>query len=194
MSIRERTRTTTTPEEFYAFRERPENSEKIFELINGEIVEVPSNPFVSEVAQVIGFFIRLFLRQNKLRGHITGEAGGFYVNGQLLAPDVSYKPHDPANPLARKGFNQQSPALAVEVISDPSNSAEQRILRIKTTHYMQAGVILWVVDAEARTVEVHQPGAGASLLEEGDTLTLATLLPGFELPIRAIFEMDETEG
>lgn len=39
-----------------AFVVRPENSEKRFEYIGGEIVEVPSNPFVSEIAGMILFF------------------------------------------------------------------------------------------------------------------------------------------
>lgn len=39
--------------EFEAFLKRPENIESVFEYIGGEIVEVPSNPFVSKIADII---------------------------------------------------------------------------------------------------------------------------------------------
>ena len=45
-------------QDFEAFTKLPENSEKIFELIDGEIFEVPSNPYVSVIAsRIIGFIL-----------------------------------------------------------------------------------------------------------------------------------------
>jgi Uma2 family endonuclease len=52
MQIKER----VTIEAFEALVNRPENAEKRFELIDGEIIEVPSNPFVSVIAmRIVGF-------------------------------------------------------------------------------------------------------------------------------------------
>ena len=59
--------------------QRPENADMLFEFIAGEIVEVPSNARVSELAIHIAFLIKLFLVQNKLQGHVTGEQGGYQI-------------------------------------------------------------------------------------------------------------------
>ena len=42
-----------TVEEFDRWVDLPENADRLFEYIGGEIVEVPSNPYVSEVAGLI---------------------------------------------------------------------------------------------------------------------------------------------
>jgi len=96
--------------EFQAFIEHPENAEKRFEFIDGEIIDVPSNPLASEIAGLIIFFIRLFLRENKLNGHITGEGGGYIINGRVFAPDVAYLSYERQAELnsalqAQKGEN-----------------------------------------------------------------------------------------
>ncbi len=45
-----------TADAFEAFMARPENADRLFELINGEIIEkMPSNPHASEIAQLIAF-------------------------------------------------------------------------------------------------------------------------------------------
>lgn len=172
-----------TIHDFEAFTRLPENSEKIFELIDGEIVEVPSNPYVSVIASLINFYINLFLSQHKLQGHVTGEGGGFIINGHVFAPDVAYVQKLPSN----KGYETIPPLLAVEVISDPHSNTEQTDLRRKMTHYMQAGVVVWVVDYIARQVEVHVPEASVALLQEDHELTLDGILPDFKLAVKDIF-------
>ena len=47
-----------TVEEFDDFVNLPENAERLFEFIGGEIVEVPSNPYSSEIAATIIFMLR----------------------------------------------------------------------------------------------------------------------------------------
>ena len=178
-----------TLQDFEAFTKLPENSEKRFELINGEIIEVPSNPYVSVVAGLVLFFIRLFLRQNDLPGQVTGEAGGFIIDGHVLAPDVAYVQKLPTN----KGYETIPPLLAVEVISDPHNNTEQTDLRRKLIHYMRAGVVVWIVDYVARQVEVHTPEKPVAILQEDDVLTLDDILPGFELPVTDIFPTETQE-
>jgi Uma2 family endonuclease len=178
-----------TVSEFQTFVERDENREQRFELIAGEIVEVPSNPFVSVIANLISFYIRLFLRDNNLPGHVTGEGGGFIIDGQVFAPDVAYVRDLPTD----KGFEDQPPLLAVEVISDPGNNAEQTDLRRKLAHYMRAGTLVWVVDYVARQVEVHQPGERVILIGETGRLTAEGILPGFELAVSDIFPQDKQQ-
>ena len=175
---------------FQTFTERSENREQRFELIDGEIVKVPSNPLVSVIAMRIVGFIFMFLQERKIDGHVSGEGGGFIIDGQVFAPDVAYMRDLPTD----KGFEQQAPLLAVEVISDPANNAEQTDLRRKLAHYMRAGTLVWVVDYVARQVEVHQPGERVVLVGETERLTAEEILPGFELAVRDIFPQDQPQN
>ena len=174
-------------EAFDQFVQRPENAEKILELIAGEVFEVPSNPYVSEIANLIAFFIRLFLVENKIAGHVTGEAGGYMVGGERYAPDVAYISYARQAELARSGYNPNPPELAVEVISDPENWEEHRQLRIKLSSYLAAGVLVWVVNPEDQLVEVHQVGQSALVVDASGTLTGGEVLPGLKLAVKDIF-------
>jgi Uma2 family endonuclease len=178
-----------TVSEFQTFIERDENREQRFELIDGEIVEVPSNPLVSVIAMRIVGFIFMFLRERQVDGHVSGEGGGFIIDGQVFAPDVAYVRDLPTD----QGFEQQPPLLAVEVISDPGNNAEQTDLRRKLAHYMRAGTLVWVVDYVARQVEVHQPGERVVLVGDTGKLTAEGILPGFELAVSDIFPQDKQQ-
>jgi Uma2 family endonuclease len=80
-----------TVREFEQFTELPENANRLFEFIGGEIVEVPSHPYVSSPAAVISGFLFMYLLKNTI-GHITGEAGGYEVSGERYAPDVACTP------------------------------------------------------------------------------------------------------
>lgn len=175
-----------TVEEFEAWVELPENHDRLFEFIGGEIVEVPSNAFVSEIASLISFFVRLFLVNNNLKGHVTGEAGGYMVNGERYAPDVAYISYDRQPELAHRGYNPNPPELAVEIISDPTSIKEQEALRRKLANYWAAGVLLWVVNPFDRFVEVYQPGKPMQVLDEKGILDGGDVLTGFTLAVADI--------
>ncbi len=180
----------STLADFEAFIQQPENDDQIFELINGEIVPVPSNPYVSYIAICIITAIRMYLIQRGLGDYVTGEAAGYIIQGNVYAPDAAYISHQRQPTLPRKGFNPGPPDLAVEVISDPNNGQEQQTLRRKVVVYLAANVIVWVVDAEAQTIEVYSPGEPLQVLGIQDTLTVEKLLPGFKLPLTDLFEAD----
>lgn len=177
-----------TAEEFEAFVTLPENSDRLFELIDGEIFEkVPSNPYASYIAQVISFFIQLFLREHGIDAYVTGEAGGFVVDGDRYAPDVAYISVERSADLARKGYNQIPPELAVEVETNTTTETERR-LRRKVLHYRDAGVVLWVIYPETQEVEVYTPHQPTQRLTVDDTLDGGEVLPGFRLPVKEIFK------
>lgn len=181
-------------EEFEAFVQRPENAEKLFEFIHGEVVEAPSNPYASEIANLISFFIRLFLRENNIKGYVTGADGGYIIDGNIYAPDVAYISQERQPELPRRGYNPNPPELAVEVISDASNIEEAHRLRLKTSNYLAVGVIVWIVNTEQRLVEVHQVGRAVQLLDVKGVLKAEELFPNFELPVKDIFPSQEAEG
>lgn len=174
-----------TSTEFDALTRLPENADKLFELIGGEIFEAPSNPYVSALAATIIFFLKLFIRENQIEGHVTGEAGGYWVNGERYTPDVAYISKVKQPELAREGYNPNPPDLAVEILS-PTNDDDK--LRIKITNYLLAGVLVWVVNPQTRQVEVYKPGVAPRILDSTGLLDGDTVLPGFRLAVRDIFE------
>jgi len=171
-----------TVEEFEQFVERPENADRLFEYVGGEIVEVPSNPYGSQIASLIIAELVLFLKGKNL-GHVTGEAGGYMVSGERYAPDVAYISKARQPRLAERGYNPLPPDLAVEVLS-PSDQPGG--LRIKVTNYLAAGTTVWVVDPESRVVEVHAPGQRAQKLGIKGALDGGEILPGFRLAVKDI--------
>ena len=81
--------TRVTVEEFEAIAELPENQDKRLEFIGGEIVEVVSNSYASEVGATILSEIKVYTRANNL-GRVTGADGGFHVSGERYMPDVGF--------------------------------------------------------------------------------------------------------
>ena len=175
-----------TVEEFDRFAALPENADKLFEYIGGEVVEVPSNPYVSEIAYNIGFAIKLYLRERGIAGHVTGEAGGYMVSGERYAPDVAFISKARQAELATQDYNPNPPELAVEV-DFPSTYQSQKDLRTKVVNYLAAGTVVWVVLPETKEVEVYVPGQPRKLVSVDGTLDGGDLLPGFTLPVKEIF-------
>lgn len=188
MSAQERTHPMTV-EEFEAFVQLPENADKTFEYVKGEVYEVPSNPFVSKIASIISGYLFVYLMQNDI-GHITGEAGGYRVMGERYAPDVAFIRYEKQPELAKKGYNPAPPDLAVEVISSESKAEEDR-LTVKLSNYLAAGTIVWIVRPEAGEIEVHDPAKGGRIVKkdaEQPVIDGGDLLPGFTLNVAQVLK------
>ncbi len=174
-----------TSAEFDAFVELPENADKLFEFVAGEIVEVPSNAAASEFSSRVNGFFFIYLLANPI-GHLTGEAGGYMVFGERYAPDVAFISKAKQPELAKQGYNPNPPDLAVEV-DFPSTVRSQQILRVKIHNYVMAGTVVWLILPETKTVEVYKPGHPMKLYKIGDTLDGGDVLPGFTLAVKDIF-------
>jgi len=178
-------RKVVTLEEFEEFVDLPENAEKLFELVAGEIIEVPSNAYASKIAMRFVIFIGMYLLQNDI-GHVTGEAGGYMVAGEPYAPDVAFTLKVRQEELAKEGYNPIAPDLVVEV-DFPSSSQSQQALRRKIINYLAAGTVVWAAYPEQKIIEVIAPGQPVKVLGINDTLDGGSVLPGFTLPVKEIF-------
>jgi Uma2 family endonuclease len=175
--------TRISAEEFDLFAVQPENAERLLELIAGEIVEVPSNPYCSKIAARIITYIGMYLLQHDI-AHITGEAGGFMVSGERYAPDVAVILKSRQPELAHEVYNPLAPDLAVEVIS-PTDSQEK--LHVTLLNYHAAGTIVWVVYPHERIIEVCVPMQPVKILDEDGTLDGGEILPDFALRVSDVF-------
>ena len=174
-----------TPEEFDRWALLPQNRDRRLEFIDGEVVELVTPSDASKIASRISGYIFVYLQQNDI-GELTGADGGYIVAGARYIPDVAFIRYArQTHPAA--AYYPVAPDLAVEVISNPDNAQELHDLRRKVSNYLSAGTVVWVVEREARTVEVHTPGQPVSLLGGDAALSGDAVLPGFMLKVADIF-------
>lgn len=174
--------------EFDALIQQDAYAERAFEYIAGEMVEVVSNNYASELASKFHFFLRQYLREHQLGGRVTGADGGYIIAGERYIPDVAYTSQTKQPQPSRQAYNSIPPDLVIEVISDPSRLQELNALRVKVVNYLAEGVLVWVVNPDARVIEVYQPGTTARFVGVDGVLDGASLLPDLRIPVREIFE------
>ena len=170
----------STVEEFEQFVALPENADRLFEYIGGEIVEMVSNSYSSEIAFNVGFFIKWYLRERSIGGRITGADGGYRVSGQRLIPDIAFTSIDKQPESSREAYNPIPPDLAVEVL-------EPDLMSFKVASYLAAGTLVWVVNPDKKHVEVYTPGQPPKRIGLEGTVDGGDVLPGFSLAVKDIF-------
>src|SRR5262245_57589179 len=126
-----------TMEEFIEFALRPDNADREFELLNGEMVEVmPGRTSNSEYPHLIAFAVRLFCRERNLPCHTSGEAGAYRIGANVLVPDFAFK----STPMSDEYPDPIAPEWAVKIISptdEPKNIEKKRKI------YREASILLW---------------------------------------------------
>ncbi len=176
------TREKVTLEAFKQFVEQPENSDRLFELINGEIVEVmPGRTSNSQIHDVIVAEVRPYCKAHGLPCYTTSADGAFNVLGQVYAPDFAYK----RTPMSNEYPDPVAPLWAVEIISPTDKVGD---IRRKREGYRAAGILLWEIYPEEQTIDVYAPGQPVSTYGINDMLDVGDLLPGFKLAVRELFE------
>jgi Uma2 family endonuclease len=175
-----------TVEEFERITALPENSERVFELIDGEMIEKMPTEEHGAIILLLGSRLLLFVREQQL-GIVTTDAR-HHLSDDLhnaFRPDISYISFARKQETVRKGAVPLMPDLAVEVRS-PDDSAV--VLRKKAAYYIEHGsALVWLVFPEKRVVEVYSADGDLRILTDADTLDGGAALPGFSLAIRAIF-------
>lgn len=103
-------------------------------------------------------------------------------------PDICFFGIAKASMLTPDTLRFPVPDLIVEVLS-PSTEARDR--GVKFTDYASHGVReYWLVDPVAESVEVHRlaEGSYAPAARETEGVVLSEVIPGLEVPVRAIFD------
>lgn len=175
-----------TVEQFEAVITCPENANKAFELIGGEIVEKqPPVRYARYVAYIAGH-IFMHLRQFNL-GHLTWKTAGYHIADDRYLPDVAFTSYDrQPDPLDMSQYYLVSPDLAVEVMS--ADSPKNAQLLVKVANYLAVETTVWVVRPDKAVIQVFQPGQPVQAYHEGQRMTGGDVLLNFRLNVTKLFK------
>ncbi|NJN85610.1 MAG: Uma2 family endonuclease [Leptolyngbyaceae cyanobacterium SL_7_1] len=151
------------------------------ELVNGEIIVMsPSGYESEEVATRTAAKLITWVDERRL-GRVTGSNADFILpNADVRAPDVSFVL---AERLRRspRSFAELAPDLMVEVKS-PTDSITK--LETKIQSFLSLGTRVGIlIDPDDRTIRIYRPGQDTVTLQDGETLTVPELLPGWEVAV-----------
>jgi Uma2 family endonuclease len=177
-----------TADEFFEWVNRPVNEGKHFELVRGEVVEMPRpGERHCHVCGNVTWVLNNYVRQRRQGRVLSNDAGIILardpdtVRGPdvVLFPDVL--PYDQLNPKWAEGV----PTLAVEVIS-PNDRIGKVTRRI--TEMLRAGIrLIWLIDPETRDVTVFRQGQDPQVFDATQELTGDDILPEFRCPVAELF-------
>jgi Uma2 family endonuclease len=171
-----------TFEEFREYVLQPDNSERSFELINGEMIEkMPGTTLNSAIPVNIAFHTRLHCRDKTIPYYISTGDGAYRIGNNVVAPDMAYK----QLPMSDEYPDPIAPMWVVEVISANDKAYE---IRKKRQVYQDASILLWEIYPELLSVDVYIPGQSPKSFQMGEALTVDSVLPGFTITLEAIFE------
>jgi Uma2 family endonuclease len=161
----------------------PERGDVREELIDGEIIEMGrGGPLHEKVKAKFGRKLGAYFENNDLPGDVFQESTYYLTEHDSPMPDLSVVL---SGELDAKGSGRISavPDIAIEVVS----SETAAFLQKKITLYLSAGVrAVWVAYPELAIIDVYSK-AGVRRLNSTDTLEDPDLLPGFSVPVAALF-------
>lgn len=175
-----------TVAEFERFLSREENSGRLFELIEGEIVEKMPTEEHGIISLRLGSKVLIFVDLHKL-GRVGVEIRHGLPDDEYneRLPDISFRAgleHE----VVKEGTVPQMPDLGVEIKS-PDDSLKK--MRAKARYYLENGTrLVWLVLPKERLVEVYAPDF-EDILTENQILDGRDVLPGFRLPVVEIFQV-----
>jgi Uma2 family endonuclease len=175
-------------DEFLYLITLPDYAERRLELIDGEVVEVSPKLNHGLNSSVIHGEVYIFLKDKPI-GRVMFEVDHYLPDDKknTRRPDVSYISNERLVPLDENDAVPLMPDLAVEVKSPSNYITGLEGLREKARYYLANGSrLVWLVYPDKRIVEVYTADS-ADILTEKDVLDGGDVLPGFKLPVKAIF-------
>jgi len=175
-----------TVDEFEEFIALPENTDRLFELVNGEIVEKMPTLKHGIITLNLGGEVRAFVKPRKL-GRVATEVCHQMPkdNENARLPDVSFY-SDTSRPTPERGPVPYMPDLCVEV-QLPDDSLKELLEKAK--YYLANGArMVWLVYPEKQLIEVLTLDA-RQLLTIDEMLDGGDVLPGLVLSVRDVFDI-----
>jgi Uma2 family endonuclease len=168
------------------FAQLPDDGNR-YEVIAGELYVTPApRPRHQEV--VVRLIVRLaqFVEQHRLGKIYPGPIDVLFAEGDYLEPDLIFVRRDRLSLVSERGI-EGPPDLVVEILS---HSTAKRDRTIKRDRYAFFGVPeYWVLDSEARRLEVYHPGSRpAEIVEAAYTWQPVAGGPALLLQVKELFE------
>jgi len=158
------------------------------EFINGEIVmHSPAKNRHLEVRDRLHELLRTHVRLGSL-GAVRGEKALCVFPRNDYEPDVAFFGPAKCARIEPATMKFPIPDFICEVLSD---STEQRDRGVKFRDFEQHGVgEYWLLDPERELLEQYLPREGCFelALKSGSGEVASTVVPGFRIPIRALFD------
>jgi Uma2 family endonuclease len=174
-------------QEFY---QTVQENQKV-EFINGEVVV--QSPVKLRHDSVSGAFFRListFVMVHDL-GHVGHEKLLVSLTRNDYEPDVCFFSKDKARSFKPDQMKFPAPDFIAEILSESTEKIDRGI---KFTDYAAHGVLeYWLIDPESESVEqyVIKNDAYKLQVKSGTGLVTSVAIPGFEIPVRSIFEQKQ---
>lgn len=177
-----------TDEQFWQLCQ--DNDDLRFEMTaNGELIIMPpTGGTTGERNADLNYQIKAWSRQNNLGKVFDSNTGFILPNGAKRAPDASWLSGDRWEALTeaeRDKFLPLCPDFVVELMS-PSDTRSDTQKKLR--EYMKNGARLgWLIDRQQRQVEIYRRDREVELLDNPETVSGETVLPGFVLDLSTIW-------
>jgi Uma2 family endonuclease len=159
---------------------------RICELIDGTLVEKAMGTVEAILSNYLSSLLWNFVKAHNLGIIMGGDGGVRLMPGNVRYPDVSYIPWElvPENPDDEKIWHV-TPALSVEVLSE--SNTEKEIDRKLKDLFSTGCKLAWIIDPRTKSAKVHTTAKRFKELDEKGILDGGKVLPGFKLPLAALF-------
>lgn len=170
------------------YKNLPGSETKRYELIEGELIMVPSPTFEHQDISVhLEFALYEFVHKHNLGTVLHAPLDVVLDDENVFQPDIIFISKARSHIIHKEAI-QGAPDLVIEILS-PSTGERDRTVKKKL--YARAGVTeYWLVDPESKTVEVLKLGAAGfervALYKKNETLT-SPLLQGLQISLKEVF-------
>ncbi len=181
-----------TLDEFLSWQDLPENCDRRFELIEGEVIEM-SRPSVKHgrICLKIGHLLENYL-DSIGKGTAASNDSGVLLQldpPTLKGPDIvlfaDTLTDEQESTLGLK--TRPVPTLVVEIRSPEDRTSP---LHEKVRLYLNAGVsLVWVVEPEDKVVKIFKRGADDRVAKLEDTLDGNGVLPDLSIRVAEVFKV-----
>jgi Uma2 family endonuclease len=160
------------------------------ELVRGEVITMPPahtnhGYYGSNILIPLGAHVkteRLGRAYNAETGYLLESAPD-----TVRSPDVSFVAAARSPAVLKDGeYFRGAPDFLAEVVSTHDKVFD---VEEKTESWLAGGArLVWVVNPRRKSVEVHRAGVEPQTFRVGEMLDATDVVPGFTLPVAAIFE------
>ncbi|MEA3485528.1 MAG: Uma2 family endonuclease [Candidatus Aerophobetes bacterium] len=169
------------------YKNLPESETKRYELIEGELIMVPSPvTYHQRISRRLEFLLEDFVRKNR-SGEIFYAPYDVHLGDNVVQPDILFVSKEHSYVIITEEI-KGAPDLVIEILS-PATAERDRT--IKRALYARYGVReYWIVDPEEKTIQVltlKKEGYETSgIYKMQDTLN-SPLLSGLSINLNEIF-------